>query len=574
MKKTIIFLLILSLVCTLAACGKDKNPSETQKDGTEGSDPAESTQLPQGDEEDDMRLNVTKHGIIPNSQDSAASNTRKMSSLLRKAKSGDVIFFPEGDYYFESRFGCLNLSGAENITLEGENATVINSSYDPTLKRNISSAGKSVTVNLTDCSNITFKNLSFDYARYTQVCGKVASVSAGRTIIELDERYLNGESKIPLTGDEYIMAVNVLDPDGNVISDHYASDEGFDALLAGHMYSIKGSFGSKGDTVIARFTLGTYASPTIFAASAKDLKFENVRSYSSPTATFYATLDNENFTFDGFNIAPPEGAEWLWGTNVDSVHIKGIRGKVTLKNSTFRGLGDDALNVHSVAPKVTGISGDTVSLEYIYGGDADSIWSREGDVIEFYDSSFKLLGSATVKKPKKGKLTLENISGEIKEGCFARNRSTSPELEIENVTVDGGRARAFLIQVPNATVKNCRISDLGLAAIIIAPDTRYWGEMGPSENVVISGVDIENVCTMKNAACLGAIFVSNSHDTAIESEMLHGTVKINGNTFTDVNAPALYAIYTEELEFTDNELSGNTASPVHSHCGNVNIEEN
>ena len=556
MKRLLAFILISVALFTAVGCNKEQ-----------GSDKND------GREEENVKYDVSKYEIVPNAPEIAEKNVKKLASLIKKAKENATIFFPEGDYYLSSNSGCLNLYGLKNVTFEGENATLINSSYDPTIKKNTFSASKSTTIRLTNCEKITFKNLALDYAAYTQVCGKVVSADDNSTTIEIDNRFIDGTSKTPLTGDEYIMAVNVIDENGNTKGDFYAPDDGFAASLEGNLYTVSGNFGSAGDTLVARFTLGTYAGPTIFVNSTKDLKFENIRSYSSPTATFYAPLDNENFTFDSFCIAPPEGAEWLWGTNVDSIHVKGLRGKITLKNSTFKGLGDDALNVHSIAPRVTAVEGSTVSLEYFYGGALDALWSRAGDEIEFYDKTFKLIATGKAKSAKSGKLTLENISGEIKEGCFARNKSTCPDLEIENVAVDGGRARAFLIQSKTATVKNCKISNLGLAAIIVSPDIDFWGEMGPVEQVVMSGLEIKNVCSMKSDACRGAIMVTNSHSGSVKgSGTLHGAVKITDSTFNNVNAPALYAILTESLEFSGNTLEGNTESPVYTGCKNVKAE--
>ena len=559
MKKLLIFLLALSAVAVLCACGKQKSPqnSETQQK-----------------EEEKTIFNVTEHGIAPNAPEKAPENAKNLASLLKKAKKNTVIFFPEGNYYLESSsHGCINLSGKKNLTFEGENSTIINASYDPTIKQNPQKTSMSATLLFLDCENITVKNLAFDYAAYTQVCGHVVEVGDNKTTVKIDRRYIDGSSKLPLTGDEYVMAVNVLDENGHVKGDFYAPDSGFAAALEGDLYTISGEFGSEGDTVVARFTLGNYAGPTIFAASAKNVKFENFSSYSSPTATFYATLDNENFTFDGYHVAPPDGAEWLWGSNVDSIHIKGIRGTVTLKNSTFQGLGDDALNVHSIAGKVTKVTDDKVFLEYFYGGKLDGIWSRAGDEIEFYDKSFKLIATATARASNNGSVTLENVSGTIPVGCFARNKTTSPDLLIENVTVDGGRARAFLIQSRTATVKNCKISNLGLAAVIVSPDLKEWGEMGPCESFTASGLEISNVCTMKNAACRGAVMVTNSHSGSVKgSGTLHGTVKITDSTFDSVNSPALYAILAQDLEFTENTLSGSTSAPVYTGCKNVKVE--
>ena len=127
MKKLLMFLLVLSAVTLLCACVKQKNPQNSE---------------PQQKEEEKTIFKVTEHGVIPNAPEKAAENTKKLSSLLKKAKKNTVIFFPEGNYYLESpSYGCINLSGKKNIILEGENATIINASYDPTIKQNTKKAG-------------------------------------------------------------------------------------------------------------------------------------------------------------------------------------------------------------------------------------------------------------------------------------------------------------------------------------------------------------------------------------------------------------------------------------------------
>jgi hypothetical protein len=198
-------------------------------------------------------------------------------------------------------------------------------------------------------------------------------------------------------------------------------------------------------------------------------------------------------------------------------------------------------------------------------------FAKAGDSFVFYKSDFSISARAKIKSVLFGKITLDITEGSVSVGDIAENTSLSPKLTVENVTVDGGRARAFLIQTDNVLIKNCDIKNLGLAGIIISPDINRWFEMGPSENIEISGCSFQNVCAMDNNACKGAIFSASSHDGNETDKMIHKNIKIIGNTFSDIPVFSVNLTSVDGGEIKNNNYN-DVVIPITTNCKNISID--
>ncbi len=515
-----------------------------------------------------MDVKVTDCGVKADDFDSAKANTAALDKLIKSCPEGSTIRFPSGKYYLESSRGCIKIANKKMLTLIGEDAVIINTSFDPTVAVTDKTYHNSMTVDIYGSENILIEGLSFDYYRYTQVCGKIVEKDAGKTVIELDSRYIDGSDKPVITGKEIASAVNVLDENGAAIGDYYANGK-YETWLEGNRYCILGSFGEVGREAVVRFNI-SYA-PMAYAYKTAGFTARNLRSFSSPAATFLMSGEgNSDFSFDKVTVAPPEGAVWRWGSNVDGIFLNCMRGEVNITDCTFIGMGDDALNVHSSAAKVTGIEGNNVALKYGWDNSTlSSTWAKKGDVLKFYKSDFSVTATATVQKVKSGSVTIEITSGAVSVGDFVENTALSPKVNVENVTVDGGRARAFLLQTDNVSITNCSISNLGLAGIIIAPDLEQWYEMGPAENISITGCSFSNVCAMNTAACKGAIFSAASHSGVATSTVIHKNITVTGNAFKGFDRPAVNITSADGVSIKDNTYSDGVLQPVTSNCTNV-----
>lgn len=515
-----------------------------------------------------QRINVSDHGIVAESSESAKENTKRLNQLISSSDEGTAICFDKGNYYFEAEGACINITNKKSLLLCGKETVIINASFDPTTEVTQANYHESMTVAVRNSQNVRIEGIAFDYSCFTQVCGEIVEKKNGQTGIELDPRFISGGGKAAITGKEIASAVAVLDENGAAIEDYYASGS-FACQLKDNRFYVEENFGKIGETAVVRFKIST--APEFYAEKTEGLTVDNVQSYSSPAAAFLMSGEgNKDFTFNKVTVAPPENAVWRWGCNVDGIFINCMRGELKVTDCKFVGMGDDALNVHSTAAKVSSVKGDKITLKYAYNNlPVSNTWANVGDTLNFYGGDFKLLCKAKIKKEFFGNITLEIIEGAVAEGVFVENESLSPVLEVENVTVNGGRARAFLLQTDNVTIKNCDISNLGLAGIIISPDISKWFEMGPSQNVTISGCSFKNVCAMGGDNCKGAIFSAASHDGYQTAQRIHKNITISNNTFSDFSAPAVNLSSVNGVILRDNTYLNSVAKPIITNCENV-----
>jgi len=516
-------------------------------------------------------FNVLENGVVANSLESAKENTKALNKLISSCSKNSEIYFPEGKYYLESVSSCIKINNKRDLHIYGDNAVIINTSFDPTVEINSLNYSDSMTVELNNCENILIEGLIFDYYRYTQVCGKIVEANSIYTSIELDPRFLDGTDKPAITGKEIASAIAVLDEKGAAIEDYYA-DGSFPCYLDGNKFVIYKTFGKVGQDAVVRFCLST--APEFYSQETKNLTFNNVKSYSSPAAAFLMSGEgNSDFSFNNVTVAPPENAPWRWGANADGIFLNSMGGKANITNCTFIGMGDDALNVHSTAAKVKSVDNNKITLNYCYNDTPiNKTWVNEGDSLIFYKSDFSICAKAKVTKRSSNTVTLEITEGTVSVGDFVENASLSPEVNVENVTVNGGRARAFLIQTDNVKIKNCNLSNLGLAAIIISPDINKWYEMGPSQNVEISGCTFTHLCAMGGSNCKGVIFSASSHDGDNTFEKIHKNIVITDNTFVDINVPVVNLTSVDGATVKNNHYPDLRVAPTSFNCKNAVIE--
>lgn len=519
-------------------------------------------------------ITVTDLGVVANDISAASSNGTKLKNSMSSCSDGTTYVFPEGTYYVDSSAGTLGfggkgmiLSGKNNITLRGQNATIVNTSYDNTNKSYSTNSGIIVASN---CSNLTIEGLNFDYQDFTSVQGVIESKGSGSVTILLDEKFTNGTYKNALTGGEFVVSINQLTDTGTPVNE-VVNTSGYTATLSGNKYTISGVDNgiinalTVGKTLVARFSIGTASLPTFSFTSVKGLTVTDVNVYSTAADTFYATGANSNFKFTRLNIAPKSDSPTYWSSNVDGIHVLGISGYIEIDDCTFKGMGDDSLNSHSRAGKITAVSGNSVTCVDGWDNSAalGSNWAKSGDVIRFYKSDWTLVGTATVTSFSNKTMSFNSLPSGVDNTCFMQNTALMPKITIKNSEVDGTRARAFLIRSEDVTITDNTIKNTRLAGIIMAADITKWYEMGPSANVTISGNTFENCAVSTYNSNYGVIAIKGCDDGGGEgfAAGVHKNITIENNTFNGSSASAIYASATDGLTIKGNKYYNLSQAP-------------
>lgn len=493
-------------------------------------------------------INVTEHGVSAGNLSAASENTKKLNKLINDAAENTVLSFPKGVYYLD---GSIVLQGKKNITLKGDSARLINTSYNPADGADSTKYTKSNIIGLSGCENITIDGFSADYLFHTSADGVIKSHENGKTYVTVFDEFVSGDKK-PLSGGEYVFAANYFDSYGTVQSDEAYFGAKLEAA-GSKLFCIEGTLGKVGQQITLRFSSGTYAAPMVYISCVNGLTVKNFSVNSCPSAVFYAPSGSEDFSFENVTIAPADGSRAFLGTNEDCIHIKGLRGTLTIKNCSFVGIGDDALNVHSRIAPVNKTDGNSVtSLDAFYNTSLSDDWGKSGDTVLFYDKNYKELGTATLKSIKGGKLTFDSLPSGVDNSCFMQNLAFSPETTVSGCKVERGRARGFLLQTKKATVKNCSFKNLRLPAILVSPDFDSWYEGGFADDVLIENCVFEKCALHEMLKSAGVVMVTECHDfkTLVpDGVQPHKSVRLINNTFTDCPSYALYAHAVQKVVF-------------------------
>ena len=503
-------------------------------------------------------IDVTKHGVVANDRNSADENTKKINRIIRNAKKGDTIVFPKGDYYVASTqtSGGLTVYKKSDITIKGTDACIINTSFSPYYAAQPTHYMDSNIFVIRNSDSITLEGISVDYDQHTNISGVVVETADGQLALKAYKEYISGDNAVK--GEEYITSVCIFGEDGNPTNEVYLSEtkllQAIDAKNG--IFALPTDICKAGQQVCIRFSNGSYSCPAISMSNVNGFTARKVWVRSCPSASVYVMEDNENFTFDGFKVAPEEDSKNIYASNEDCIHIKGLRGDLKLYDCEFEGIGDDALNIHSLAALVEERNDNTVKIVNGRTHEKFNNWASVGDTIEVYDDGLALLGFAKVVKVKGNSIELDSVPSGTTANAILHNSSRSPNVTVDNCTVKRGRARGFLIQAKKATITNCTFESLGLSGVLIAPDISNWYEMGPCEEATLTGNTFRHCCTRVDSEYGGAVTVALNHDlaAATSNSKPHGTITVTGNKFENCCTNAVFIQGAKTAKVTDNDF--------------------
>ena len=494
--------------------------------------------------------------------------TEHLQQLIDRAAEGDTVLLPSGTLYVSQP---LIVSGKKNVKICGQDTHFMHTGYDSKVHEAQASSGLFV---VDRCTGVTLENFSVDYADYVSVAGTVEEIDAGEEpsfVLRLYPEFAG------MTGEEYYRAGMSFDPDGapNYHFSVWETDFSVKKIGAGLLKISCRNVGnvnklSIGEAVNLRLCLNG-AGVVVHVASG-DTLFKDITIYQAVCGSFFIGQRSGSVTFDHVVITFRDGTQQLMSSNADAIHIAGMTGKLTVLNSVFDGLGDDAVNVHSAAGILTGADYECNTVHFVHGWSkkpADPSWSQAGDAVEFYDpKTFLPTGTAVVRDYTGDRLVLDALPAGVAEGDVVANLAYLPSVHIANCTVTRNRARAFLIQTRDVVIENCRMDRISLPAIIVAPDINFWFEVGPAQNVVMRNNSIQKCAFIGASANMGAIVVKASHDAGYADYPagVHRDILIENNEIDDTANSAIFVSATKGLTVRHNRIGRYATVKNHPTC--------
>ena len=328
----------------------------------------------------------------------------------------------------------------------------------------------------------------------------------------------------------------------------------------------------------------------IFAQNSEELTFENISVYNScgiaVVCQFCDTLKFRNVSV----IPNLNKNRKVLSSHDDGIQISNCRGLVTIEGCRFRGLMDDAINIHGTSALVEKTEGKTIFGRFAEGCSTEfDRFAKSGDTIGFIERPTlnTLLKNTAVSYRLTDRdhfeITLENEPEVNSDTPLAlENLTNNPEVIVKNCLFDMGRARGLLIGTNKRAVIKGNIFNTSGSAILSSGDANGWFESGSCRDITITDNYFSENC-LSGEYQFGEAIISFYPvvDDKKRCNGFHGNVKIENNKFVTRNKTIGYFTCTNDIKITDNTIIQSTRSSgklpclfVYDTCNSITEENN
>lgn len=477
-------------------------------------------------------LSIADFGAIPNDgKDDTAAVHRAIDFAIENGAKR--LVFPRGTYdFYESRAANLYdkshwvffLNHVDDFEIDGGGSRFI-------------LHGLQFLILTRECSRLTLKNMTIDYARPFFSIGKVTALAPDRRSFEIDVDPL-----YPVFGGEKVEAFLEMDPATGL-----PANPGLDVYyritrtelvshqkLRAHMSDTINVL--PGKTILLRHDLYT-ASLMRFLHGA-DIQLKHLTVFMASGMGIVGQYI-KNFSVSDVHIRPRPGSGTPMSIPSDGLNLLGCSGKITVEKCTFDGMGDDGMNIFSNFWVVREIVDDhTCIIANPRFQSREVPQEKPGNIFEFLQSdNFNVYAARTIKtlepdwKHFNARVTFtEPLPKELKindDVLMTRNRPE--EIIIRDNFFRPLRGRGITLQTSHAWIENNQFADSASSGIHISTTLSPWFEASPVQNVMIRNNVFRN-CMRKGASKNSAVIqISASLRDPKYNDLMHdGTPAMNG----------------------------------------------
>jgi hypothetical protein len=526
-------------------------------------------------------IDVTQFGAHPNSFADATLAVKKAIEAA-KGQSDVILNFPTGRYDFwpdhatetnyyisnsssESEFPVkrqrvgLFFKGLKNIRLEGNGSTFV-------------FHGKMISWVLDSCENITLRNYTVDYERPGMSEMTVRSVSPTEVTVAVhpDSRLTIMDGKVQWYGEGWIpnpkgFFLARVNPHEDRI--FYSNWGPFQASSAERIGStgirFKGDFSKfkadTGDVLTLRDAIRDYVG--VFQNRSKNISLQNVHMNSMHGLGIVSQFC-ENLNYDHIYVEPAKGSGRVIASSADGMHFSGCRGQITINNCRFSGMHDDPINVHGTHLKVKEIISPTqLKLRFMHHQSYGFMAFSKGDTIAYlHAKALQIYGQGVVKSARlvsERELIVElekPIPSQLQLDDALENITWTPALTLTNSRFERTISRGTLVTTRRKVlIENNVYYRTGMHAILIENDAMGWYESGPVSDVTIRNNQFI-ACGFNSAPESYAIKINPENSERVKNYYVHQNIRIENNSFKQIDSPVLSAKSTKGLFFVHNKI--------------------
>lgn len=480
----------------------------------------------------------------------------------------------------------IPLVGLKNVTVKGNGSSfVFHGAMQPVL--------------IMDCENVQLNDITIrhDAPYYNE--GKIVEIKDGCTTLEFAEQfrwhvqdghyYLLGDGTPRKPG-----AVLAFEADGRMVATGKAGDMPWlnkceqVSPTKVKFYNDAAKLGLKeGQILVYRHYGRPHPAMVLYRANSTTLN--NVIFQDSQGMALIAQR-SKDITINGGGCICAPGR--VYTVSADATHFSNCAGTITVKDATYEGMMDDAINVHSTCLGIEQILSPTeIIAQYMHPQAIGFEVFEVGENIQFIkgqtlENHPQLIRAAHVKKIDETHLRITlaaPLPHGIGVGDAIENADWYPAVNFINCTVQHNRARGTLFTTPKPVlVQGCKFIGSSGSAILLAGDAQGWYESGRCTDVKIINNLFDHNLIQRYQFTEGIISVYpmvKAPDK--QTERYHQNIIIEGNTFYTHRVPLIYAISADGIIFRNNTVQfDDNHTPMHNkqpyvlqHCDKTDLQQ-
>lgn len=280
----------------------------------------------------------------------------------------------------------------------------------------------------------------------------------------------------------------------------------------------------------------------------ENITVENYRILNGAGMGFFA-IYCKNISLKGVKYFHDELSHGIVTNSADGIHFVACKGKISIVDSIFQGMIDDALNIHSNYYHLTSAEGNLITARRSSRSHSLNAYSSvfsEGDVIAIYRG--KTLEEKARLVLKKVKITsrwtiefeTDGFASEPEEGDIIENLSTNPEIFISGCDFSKTNTHLRFQSRGKTLIENCSFT----LPVMLTGDMNYWDEASPIEDFTVRD------CRFLSERAI--IRIIPEFTPTEKAPFYHRNIKIVNNTFECQEF--LEERYAENIVFRDNVI--------------------
>lgn len=478
------------------------------------------------------------------------------------------------------RYTALYLKDKKNVTVDGNGATVL-------------IHGKMTPILLDRCQDITFKNLTIDYACPTMAEITVASCEDGEYTLKINPECLfriegndlfwrgeTGKDGKPYWEDRYLGRYRLVvcyDPVKKIShgldmnSLEFETLEQLDETTLRVRLKDRNTVLPVGSVLQTRNIIRNQVG-SLFQRS-KNVTLENLRIKFMHGLGLVAQFC-ENVTYRNCELTPGQGRTIT--STADFFHFSGCKGKVVIEGCKTWGAQDDHINVHGTHLQIVDCDREerTLTVRFMH----DETWGLQvfetGDEIEFirWDTLIPYCSNRVVSFDRLNdtevRLRLEKPLPEIEVGRdVVENASWTADFYVRNCEFLQTSCRGILCTTRGEVIiENNRFYHLSGPALVVEDDCNFWFESGYTRHIIFRNNIVTGCGYGMGKDGVPAIRYSPKVMRQNSREYVHGKLTATGNRFEEppCGSHSIWLNYVREAEIRDNRFDA--PYTVKTHC--------